>query len=167
MQKEHAEFASFHESYVRHYIGAADTKAAAILGLSSALLTFGNSKGIGLKLLSSPEKTPEWIAGIAGTFLLGLCALLCVLVITPKLKASVGGFVFFADVAKLNSSYEYEAIIESKASDDLTIGRIRHCYDLSVVASRKYLQLRSAVYVGFPGAIVYILLIGWMSTTAP
>lgn len=160
LEAHHAEFASFHEDYVRHYIEFADAKAGVCLGLISAVLGYMASKDEVQALVLDPALTIKFsiVAGMLITLLLS--AAFAFAVIAPRLGPVSGdGIIFFKEVSKRNSGEDYIREIASYSSSNLTIAQLRHCFDISTICSRKYRLLRMAIWLALPGLILALLAI--------
>ncbi|MDP9412779.1 MAG: DUF5706 domain-containing protein [Pseudomonadota bacterium] len=154
------EFASFHEGYVRHYITLADTKAAVLLGLTSTFIGFLFSKPAFHDLLFSPTCSwRSWLAW-ASTALLVAGAGFAAWVITPRLRQTSEGLVFFGAVRAYPSHVAYAQAVRSAGGDQLTEARLRHCYDVSAVCWRKYHNLRLAICFSVAGFASSLPLLG-------
>lgn len=155
-----AEFAGFHEGYVRHYIALADTKAAIVLGLASTFIAFLFSKAAFQFLLFNP--TCAWQSCVAW-----ICVALLIAsggfsawVIAPRLKTTGEGLVFFGSVQAHSDSKSYANAVRSAGVDLLIEARLRHCYDVSSVCWRKYYNLRLAIWLSVAGLLASLPLLG-------
>jgi|Laugresu1bdmlbsd_1035121.scaffolds.fasta_scaffold03129_2 hypothetical protein len=143
-----ADFAAFHESYVRHYIALADTKAGVIFTLTAGVLGYLiNIDEVRAALLAPAFSKVFVFSGLALLFL-GAAATLSFLVIAPRLSsASNEGLVFFGAVAARERADQYLQNIAASSEEDLTKARISHCYDVSKICSRKYGLLKKAIWL--------------------
>ena len=155
-----SEFAGFHEGYVRNYIALADTKAAIVFGLSSTFITFLFSKPGFHTLLFEPTCT--WSTGFAWTSTVSLVsgAAFAAWVISPRLKHTSEGLVFFGAVRAYPSSMAYVDAIRSAGADRLADARLMHCYNVSDVCWRKYQTLRRAIWLSLAGLTASLPLLG-------
>lgn len=155
-----ADFAGFHEGYVRHYIALADTKAAVLFGLASAFITFLFSKpAFHALLFKSTCSWPSWVAWICIALLItgaGIAAW----VIAPRLKTTGEGLVFFGAVRAHSSGEDYVNAVRSAGADRLAEAQLRHCYDVSAVCWRKYQNLRRAIWLSVAGLAASLPLLG-------
>ncbi|PXA92012.1 hypothetical protein DMC47_24805 [Nostoc sp. 3335mG] len=154
-----AEFAGFHEGYVRHYIALADTKAAILLGLTSTFIAFLFSRPSFHDVLFKPSCSWQtWLVWAAVALLLigsGFAAR----VIAPRLKHTGEGLVFFGAVRAYSSAEAYADAVRSAGQDRLDDARLQHCYDVSAVCWRKYHSLRLAIWLSLAGFVASLPLI--------
>jgi hypothetical protein len=154
-----AEFANFHEGYVRHYIALADTKAALLFGLASTLIAYMFSKSAFHALLFKPTCAwPNWLAW-ASIVLLAAGAGFSAWVIAPRLKTTGEGLVFFGAVRAHTDASAFVEAVRSASADRLADARLRHCYDVSAVCWRKYQNLRWAIWLGVAGLVAALPLL--------
>ena len=156
----HSEFASFHEGYVRHYIALADTKAGVIFTLAAGVIGYLlNIDDIQATLLA-PTCSAFFAFSLLALLSLGTVAALAFLVIAPRLASpSNEGLVFFDSVARRTKGEEYAQDIGAHTEDDLTEARLKHCYDISRVCSRKYGFLKKAIWLTPPSLMFALLTI--------
>lgn len=158
----HAEFAGFEEGYIRNYISLADTKAAWTFTLVAGVLAYLFSKDTTRTALLNPEWPASYGVLVAAVILLVGSGLFSFLVVAPRLSTPSGeGVVFFESVAKKPSAQAYLAEVVASDAGALTEARLKHCYDVSRVCSRKYAALKTAIWLGLPGtalALIYSLI---------
>jgi Family of unknown function (DUF5706) len=147
----HAEFANFHEGYVRHYIALADSKATLALGVTAGLLTYLFSQPKFHDLIVSPVWKALFVQALISSTFLALSTACAALVIAPRLSSTGEEIVFFGSVAKYASSDSYVKQIARRNDAELTAARIQHCYEISNVCVRKYDMLRRAIWFGCLG----------------
>ncbi len=147
----HAEFANFHEGYVRNYIALADSKATLALGVTAGLLTYLFSLPKFHDLIVSPVWKALVVQALISSLFLALSSACAVLVITPRLTPTGEEIVFFGSVAMYASSDSYMKQIARRSDAELTAARIHHCYEISKVCVRKYDMLRRAIWFGCLG----------------
>lgn len=146
--KEHSEFATFHEEYIRHYIALADTKAGVIFALATAIIGYLLNEDEIQAIILMPSYSLEFFGPILALFSLSIVAALAFLVLAPRLSApSNEGLVFFNTVAKKASSDYFLSKIEKSSDDQLIEARLKHCYDTAKVCSQKYGALKSAIWL--------------------
>lgn len=146
--KEHSEFVTFHEGYIRHYIALADTKAGVIFTLSAGIMGYLLNDNEIKSAIIAPSCSFKFFAPILALVLLGLVAALAFLVIAPRLSApSKEGIVFFGAVAKKASSDDFLSEIEASSDEQLTEARLKHCYDTAAICSGKYKILKTAIWL--------------------
>lgn len=154
------EFANFQESYVRHYIGLADTKAALLLGLMSTFIAHLFSKPEFNSLIFKPTCTwPSWLAWTS-TISIIAGAGFASWVIAPRLKSTGEGLVFFGAVRAHKKSGAYVNAVRLAGPDQLAEARLRHCFDVSDVCWRKYFHLRLAIWLSVAGLVISLPLLG-------
>lgn len=143
-----ADFAAFHESYVRHYIALADTKAGVIFTLTAGVLGYLINVDEVRTALLAPAFSKVFVFSGLALLVLGAAATLSFLVIAPRLSsASNEGLVFFGAVAARERADEYLQDIAASSQEDLAKARLRHCYDISKICSRKYGLLKKAIWL--------------------
>lgn len=146
--KEHADFATFHEGYIRHYIALADTKAGVIFALAAGIIGYLlNDKETRATILA-PSCSSEFVVTILALASLGIVAALTFFVVAPRLSAPSGeGLVFFGAVAKRASSEDFLSEIRASSEDQLIEERLKHCFDTASVCFRKYELLKAAIWL--------------------
>ncbi|MBM0169512.1 Pycsar system effector family protein [Altererythrobacter sp. C41] len=157
----HANFAEFQESYVRHYIGLADTKAAWTFAIASGVLVYLFGQSNVRRGLLSPALSLDYALLAASVLSLCLSAFFAFRVVAPRLSSpSAEGIVFFGAVAEKGSAALYVGEVAQRKPADLTAARLKHCYDVSSVCSKKYASLKKSIWFGLPGlalALLYML----------
>ncbi len=155
-----AEFASFHEGYLRHYVALADTKAVVLFGLVTTFVTFLFSKS-GFQLLVF-EPSCHWrsVLAWASAVLLIVGAGLGTWVIAPRLKHTGEGLVFFGAVRAHAHGEAYAQAVRAARGERLNDARLRHCYDVSNICWNKYQNLRLAIWVSALGLVLALPLLG-------
>lgn len=146
--KEHSDFATFQEGYIRHYIALADTKAGVIFALAAGIIGYLlNDDEIRATILA-PSCSSEFVVTILALASLGIVAALTFFVVAPRLSApSNEGLVFFGAVAKKASSDDFLSEIKASSDEQLIEARLKHCYDTATVCSRKYEILKAAIWL--------------------
>ena len=161
---ETLEFASHVHQYHRDYISTADQKAAFVFVVASALLVYLYQQSFHLRWL---KWFAEWSVGDLLTFL-AMAALFVSLaaaasVVVPRLSTSHRGFIFFLSVSEYENASEYAASIVRERKDSLSRALLRHIYDLSTVARRKYKALAVAIWASVIGvglSLIVLLFVG-------
>lgn len=154
----HADFAEFHEGYVRHYIQFADTKAGVCFAVISAVLDYLVSKDEVQKLILEPEWSFPFEISAAALVVLLVSAAFSFAVIAPRLGSkSAEGIVFFGAVAGKETSEAFVLDVATSSEPALTTARLKHCYDTSKICARKYLLLRVAIWSAMPGLILALV----------
>ncbi len=151
--RSHAEFAGFHEGYVRHYITLADTKAAVIFGVASSLIAFLLAKKNVQDILATLPCGYKTVNVVIVAVLLTSGAAFAASVIAPRLSSSGEGLVYFGDVKKYLDSVSYAEMVERQGQGALARARLQHCYDISRVCWRKYVNLRRAFWLTLAGIV--------------
>lgn len=155
-----ADFASFHEGYVRHYVALADTKAGLVFSLAIAFVAFLFSKPAFLKLLLKPTCTwQSWTAGLCVALIIS-GASLAAWVISPRLKSTGEGLVFFGAVGKHPDSDAYVNAVRAAGVERLIEARLVHCYDVSAICWHKYRLLTAAFWLSVCGLVASLPLLG-------
>jgi hypothetical protein len=146
--KEHSDFATFHEGYIRHYITLADTKAGVIFALAAGIIGYLlNDDEIQATILA-PSCSSEFVVPVLALASLGIVAALTFFVVAPRLSApSDEGLVFFGAVAKKTSSDDFLSEIGASSDEQLIEARLKHCYDTATVCSQKYELLKAAIWL--------------------
>lgn len=162
LNAHHAEFASFHEEYVRHYIQFADAKAGIAFSIISAVLAFLVSKDEVRALILCPAFTAHFGITLSALLFLLASALCAFLVIAPRLSSSSDeGIVFFSAVAKRSSGDEFIRDIANRSASELAAARLRHSYDISRICARKYGLLKKAIWLALPGLALALTVISF------
>jgi hypothetical protein len=153
LEAHHSEFATFHEGYVRHYIQLADAKAGVGFGMISGVLVYLLGKDTVRDVLLHPALTAKFGITLMAVLFLIASAMSAFLVIAPRLASSPGdaGLVFFGDVAGRASGDEYVSEVASRSESDLTASRLRHCFNVARVCTRKYALLKKSIWLALPG----------------
>lgn len=152
LELHHAEFASFHEDYVRHYIELADAKAGVCFGLMSAVLGYLVSQDKVQAIIISPAWTAQFGIVLSSVLFLIAATGCAFAVIAPRLSSVTGeGIVFFGAVAKRKSGDDYIREITACSESEMTAIRLKHCFDVSKVCARKYGFLKAAIWLTLPG----------------
>lgn len=153
LEAHHSEFATFHESYVRHYIQLADAKASVGFGIISGVLAYLLSNDAVRDVLLHPACTAKFGITLIAVLFLIASAMSAFLVIAPRLSSSPGdaGLVFFGDVAGRASGAEYVSDIASRSKPELTVAQLQHCFDVARVCTRKYALLKKSIWLALPG----------------
>jgi len=146
--------------YVSNYIALADAKAGVLIGVFSALLSVGISKGD--KIFTSPVNQwsvldycvlLDWSAFILGiTF-----ALLVVWPKTPTCKKK--GFISWVHIAAYKEVDSYLKDILSSGEAEISGQLCELNYDLSHVCKRKYFWLAWSFKLGFSGSVLLGILL--------
>lgn len=153
LEAHHIEFATFHEGYVRHYIQLADTKAGVGFGIISGVLAYLLGKDAVRDVLLHPAITVKFGITLIAVLFLIASGISAFLVIAPRLGSSPGNaeLVFFGNVAGRASGDEYVSDIASRSKSDLAAARLRHCFDVARVCTRKYSLLKQSIWLALPG----------------
>lgn len=159
LEAHHSEFATFHEGYIRHYIQLADTKAGVGFGIVSGVLAYLLGKNAVRDVLLHPALTAKFGITLVAVLFLSASATCAFLVIAPRLGSPRGdaGLVFFGDVAGRASGDEHVSDIASRSESDLTAARLRHCFDVARVCTRKYALLKKSIWLALPGLILALV----------
>lgn len=153
LQPHHSEFATFHEGYIRHYIQLADAKAGVGFGIISGVLAYLLGKDAVRDVVLRPALTAKFGITVIAILFLIASTVSAFLVIAPRLSSSPrdAGLVFFGDVAGRASGDEYVSEIASRSKPDLIAARLRHCFDVARVCTRKYALLKKSIWLALPG----------------
>jgi len=147
--------------YVGNYIALADTKAGVLIGVYSALLSFGVLKKISLFKISLNQWSISEYLTLGSWLLLLLALLFAVLVVWPKTSTSKKqGFVSWPNISNHSTVDDYLKGILLVGENELLSQLCVLNYDLSIICKRKYSFLSLAFKVGVVGvALLLILLI--------
>lgn len=146
--KEHSDFATFQEGYIRHYIALADTKAGVIFALASGIIGYLLNDAEVQATILAPSCSSEFIVPILALVSLGVVSALTFFVVAPRLSAtSSERLVFFGAVSKKASSDDFVSEIEASSDEQLIEARLKHCYDTAKVCSHKYKILKAAIWL--------------------
>lgn len=161
--KFQAEFAQFHEGYVRHYISLADTKAAWAFTVASGALAFVVGRTASKAELLDPQWSVKTALVWTAVSFLCLSALFSFLVIRPRRTvSSTDGIIFFGHVAAKASASAYVAAVTEYDQAALAAARLAHCYDVSRVCTSKYAALRAAIWSGIFGMAFALSQLLWV-----
>lgn len=154
----HADFASFHEGYVRHYIALADAKAGVVFTLAGGLLGYLLADAGNRATITEPVLSFEFVTIMLALVSLLTMAALAFFVIAPRLSIkSNEGLVYFGAVAKKTSSDDFLAEVASCSGERLVEARLIHCYDTAVICARKYELLKVAIWLT-PLSLLFVLI---------
>lgn len=152
-------FAAESHEYVREYIRNADQKAIFYFSVCSALLAFEHTQNWGYRWMKSPS---VWTAADLVTFVamitLALAASLFLWTVLPRLGGSPRGVIFFKAIVGFNNVDDYVADVVRRPETDLATEKLRHCFELAKVASRKYDVLNAGLLCGAVGILCSLLL---------
>ena len=154
------DFARHTHNYICENIKMADQKAAFIFAISSALLVFLFRKEIHYKWLKPLNAwiLSDFIAFLAMMFL-AFGIIMAFLVVKPRLTKTHEGYIFFKSIkSKFSSANDYAAYVYTQNEIDLNNAILKHCYDLSLVCTNKYLSLLYSVWFSAIGVILSIVL---------
>ncbi|HQV03037.1 MULTISPECIES: Pycsar system effector family protein [unclassified Novosphingobium] len=152
------DFASFEESYLRHYVALADTKAAAVFGLSSAIFAYMLSNQKFLDLITADWTSERSIVGSIAIAGLVLTAFHSIWVVMPRLPKGAEGIIFFGAVKNLPSGLAYRQKVAECSESQLTAARLDHCYTLAQICWSKYVVLRRAIWIGLSSVILLVFI---------
>lgn len=147
----HADFATSEQSYISHYIGLADTKAAWAFTIASGAIAYLISKDGVHTQLTAPAFTPAFVILVSPILLLSVSAGCSFLAIVPRHWTSGEGLVSYSNVAQHRNAASYVSNVARKSSGELTELRLAHCFDIARVCARKYGYLRKAMWLGVAG----------------
>lgn len=153
LTQTHTDFAEFQEAYVGRYITLADTKASWAFAIAAGVLAYLFSKSALRAQLLDPSWTSHFVLLIPPLALLVASAICSFLVITPRLSNSGEGLVFFGAVSKLPDASRYVEEVGRRSEAQLTELRLKHCFDVSKLCTRKYDLLRKAILLGVAGLV--------------
>jgi len=163
LKPEHAEFAEFHEDYVRSYISLADTKGSWAFAIASGVLVYLFTDNNIREVLLSPSLSCRFGLVLLTGLLMVASAVCSFLVVAPRLSAPSGdGIVFFGAVAKHRSATEYIDNVASMSPGSLTHARLKHCFDISRICHRKYVFLRFSIWMGVSGLLGALVTVLWL-----
>jgi hypothetical protein len=150
LEAAHTDFAEFHEGYVSRYIELADTKASWAFAIAAGAIAFmaGNDH---IRAMLGGDWNSAFVLVLTTSMLLLVSSVFSFLVIAPRLGNSSGeGLVYFGAVAQMKSAEAYVRAISSHTEAQMTEARLKHCYELSRICTRKYEYLGKAICVGIP-----------------
>lgn len=151
LEDHHMDFANFQEEYVRNYIALADTKAAWTFTIASGVLVYLIATDETKAALLAPELSLAHAFLVGSVVLLIVSALFSFRVVAPRLGSQSGeGIVFFGSVAAKADAKAYVRDISAHDSSALAEARLKHCFDVSTVCTRKYASLKKAIWFGLP-----------------
>ena len=145
--------------YLREYIRNADQKSIFFFTIFSGLLAFLFLHKVSSCWLKLPSlwSMLDLIAFLS-MICLAVSGLLCLLVVTPSLKGSTRGLIFFKAIATYENSDEYVVDMLRSSPADLIRAKLKDCYELAKVCNAKYRKLAWGLYIGFIATLLYLLL---------
>lgn len=150
----HCQFAYFLHLYIRDFIKFADQKAAFVLAVTSAILTFLVKQGAQKSLLAplGNRGFSDWSAFFACLFV-GLGAFMALLAVLPRLRGKPHGIVYWGAFLSLGDASAYKAALQPLDENHLVSAVLEHCYELAEITDRKYELLKWAAWLGALGAV--------------
>ncbi|MBY0545203.1 MAG: hypothetical protein K2Q14_06630 [Gammaproteobacteria bacterium] len=144
--------------YLRGYINAADQKAIFFFTICTGLLTYLNAQNI-TSLWKKNIHT--WcftdFAACVAMIGLALASLLFLYVVTPRLKGSKKGVIFFRSIAEYDNGNEYAADIVRLGEKEIAVEKLKHCYELAKICNAKFNKLAWGLYIG--GVAIFFALL--------
>ncbi|WP_186013353.1 Pycsar system effector family protein [Burkholderia gladioli] len=160
-------FAAESHDYMREYIRNADQKAIFYFTICSALLAFEHTQSWSLRWAKYPT---TWGIVDLATFIsmagLALAAAAFLLTVIPRLNGSPRGLIFFRSVANYGSSNDYISDIVTRSESDLASEKLRHCYELSKIASSKYTWIGYGLRIGAVALVCSLFLLVTVSPSS-
>lgn len=141
------QFAEEKHQYLREYINVADQKAIFFFTINSSLLVFLNTEKASSHWLKlSPWSILDLVICVAMVGLT-ISAILFLGVVTPRLKGSKRGLIFFSAIAEYATKEEYINTVQKLSETNLLTEKLQHCYELAKICSAKYGVLISGQYI--------------------
>ncbi|MBZ5573793.1 MAG: DUF5706 domain-containing protein [Acidobacteriia bacterium] len=81
-------------------------------------------------------------------------------VVMPRLGGRGDGLIYFAAIANRRNSAEYVTDVLSSAHSSLETALAQHSYEVARIATRKYRNLRMAMWVGVAAFVAGFVFIG-------
>jgi hypothetical protein len=140
--------------YTNEYIRFADTKAAFIAGVSTALIgSLVSSTLLDTVLLTSPSlwSKLQWTA-IVALILLAASLAFCISVIKPRLwnNRSVG-FIYWGSVIGHGTTRDFTKAVHALSVRERSVSISDHLFVLAAIADRKYRYADRAVIAAVAG----------------
>jgi hypothetical protein len=143
--------------YTNEYIRFADTKAAFIAGVSTALI----GSLVGSSLFDSCFRTTLclWsklqILGAVGLILLATSLALSIAAIRPRLWNNTSvGFIFWGSIIGHGSARHFAQALHGLSAKERSIAISDHLFVLAFIANRKFAYVDRALYAGVIGGAV-------------
>jgi hypothetical protein len=155
------QFAEEKHQYLREYISAADQKAFFFFTINSSLLAFLNTKDASSHFLKlSPWTISDLVTFIAVVGLM-ISAIFFLWVITPRLKGSKRGLIFFSAIAEYATKGEYINAVQKLSETSILTEKLQHCYELAKICNTKHSVFVWGQYIFFVSiicAFIFLLL---------
>lgn len=140
--------------YTNEYIRFADTKAAFIAGVSTALI----GSLVASSLFDSCFRTSlcQWsklqCTGLVGLLLLSASVTLSVAAIRPRLwNPTSVGFIFWGSISGHGTASRYSHAVERLTPQEKSAAISNHLFVLAGIANRKYAYVDYALFAGAAG----------------
>ena len=143
--------------YINEYIRFADTKAAYIAGVATALI--GSLVASSLFDSLSRASLCQWSKlqwmGFLGLILLALSLGLSIAAIRPRLwnNRSIG-FIFWGSIVGHDTAHNFMRAAQGLTEEEMTKSISEHLFVLAAIAQRKYTYVDRALYAGLVGGVV-------------
>lgn len=157
---EHYKFAVEQESYVRHYISFADTKAGFIFGLTSLILVYLINDMKTFSVITEPEWSPIFAITVSSISFIVLSCAFSFFVIAPRTTKINEDIFSFVTVSRRENAATYVSDLVTTSTEELRRARIIHSFDSSVICMQKYSYLKKAIWFGIIGMISTFFLFG-------
>ena len=144
------------------WIAAADTKAAFVFSLTTAML--------GLLAAVAPDNAADWNARSAiATVIVVMCALVVLASLSlcafPRTSGPAGSMVFCGGVANL-SEPEFRAAACALSHEAYANDLASQCHRNAVIAAEKFRWVRRAIIAMYVALIPWVLAIWWLYSAA-
>jgi pycsar effector protein len=139
----------------------AEQKAAFTFAVDSALLAYLFKDGL---LANLAKDFPTWnlrdYAGSVAAFLLSASIVAVVTVVMPRLGGANLGLIYFGAIASRPKSGDYIDEVIASPATNIYRDVLGHCYELAVIAKRKFIGVRIAVWLGILGFAADLIFLG-------
>jgi hypothetical protein len=156
-QDPHHEFGKLEHEYLNKYIEAADRKAGVTLALTTAVMVYFIDKDNGLRWLELKNLDWSCAAAFASLSALIFSAFLCFMIVWPRLGGDQSNLIFFRGVKSRSDAYAYAREVLGKSQAELREIRLKHCYDLAKVCSKKFDLLNRSMAIAVLGVVLFFI----------
>jgi hypothetical protein len=143
--------------YTNEYIRFADTKAAFVAGVSTALIgSLVESSLFDSAFCVAPchWSKLQWV-GILAIVLLALSIGLNIAAIRPRLwNNRTVGFIFWGSICGHETAHAFTHAVRGLTTDEMTKSLSEHLFILASIAKRKFEYVDRSIYAGVAGGVL-------------
>ena len=154
-------FAWESHKYHRDFLNNADNKAHRYIVFATAFLIWMLKSGnyTSFLLVSFVEWKGYDFISLLSILTLCACIGLSLLALTPTLKGSKKGIIYFGSVAEHETKMDYLNDVLHKNEQGIVAEVVKHGYELAKICNKKFQKLQFATWCGGIGLILGIILI--------